>query len=179
MRRRDGVAGEFPECAKLGIVRRAGQLGRERSRRHRLRRLCLFRRYQGVCDQQPLWHPAQADDAFDQGRGLPAVPPAFPLPGRNLSLPGSWLTSYLKSRRRGARLLLLGFADAVGSFEVNLTLARNRANSVRDALLKAGANLDPAAILVKGYGELMPVACNSSDLGREKNRRVEVYLLDQ
>jgi hypothetical protein len=46
-------------------------------------------------------------------------------------------------------------------------------------LIKTGANLDPAAIITKGYSELMPIACNSSDLEREKNRRVEVYLLDQ
>ena len=89
------------------------------------------------------------------------------------------LASYLKNRNGGARLLLLGFADAVGAFDSNLVLSENRAKSVRDALLKTGANLDPAAIITKGYSELMPIACNSSDLEREKNRRVEVYLLDQ
>jgi hypothetical protein len=31
-------------------------------------------------------------------------------------------------------------------------------------------------IITKGYSELLPVACNSADLGREKNRRVEVYV---
>jgi phosphate transport system substrate-binding protein len=90
------------------------------------------------------------------------------------------LASYLKNRSRsGARLLLLGFADAVGAFDSNLLLSENRAKSVRNALIKTGANLDPAAIITKGYSELMPIACNSSDLEREKNRRVEVYLLDQ
>lgn len=89
------------------------------------------------------------------------------------------LASYLKSQRgRGARVLLLGFADAVGNFNANLALAEKRAWSVRDALMKTGAALDRSTILAKGYGELMPVACNASDLGREKNRRVEVYLLD-
>jgi outer membrane protein OmpA-like peptidoglycan-associated protein len=32
-------------------------------------------------------------------------------------------------------------------------------------------------IITKGYSELLPVACNSANLGREKNRRVEVYVL--
>lgn len=90
------------------------------------------------------------------------------------------LARYLKSRNdSGARLLLLGFADAVGSFNANLALSENRAKSVRDALIKTGANLDPAAIITKGYSELMPIACNNSDLARSKNRRVEIYLLDQ
>lgn len=90
------------------------------------------------------------------------------------------LARYLRERYgRGVRLLLLGFADAVGSFNANLALAEKRAMSVRDALLSTGGNLDSAAIIAKGYGELMPVACNGSDVGREKNRRVEVYLLDR
>ena len=88
------------------------------------------------------------------------------------------LARYLKTRSGSGRLLLLGFADAVGSFDANLALSENRANSVRDALIKTGAGLDPVVIIAKGYSELMPVACNSSDLGREKNRRVEAYLLD-
>lgn len=90
------------------------------------------------------------------------------------------LARFLNNRNGGnVRLLLLGFADSVGSFETNLTLAENRAKSVRDALTKTGANLDRAAIILQGYSELLPVACNTSDLEREKNRRVEVYLLDR
>ncbi len=90
------------------------------------------------------------------------------------------LARYLRKQNgKNARLLLLGFADAVGPFEANLALAEKRAMSVRNALIKTGANVDPAAIITKGYGELMPVACNATDLGRAKNRRVEVYLLMQ
>ena len=76
------------------------------------------------------------------------------------------LARYPKHRDGGgARLLLIGFADAVRSFSSNLALSENRARSVRDVLIKTGAELDPAAIITKGDGKLMPVACNSGDLG--------------
>jgi outer membrane protein OmpA-like peptidoglycan-associated protein len=37
--------------------------------------------------------------------------------------------------------------------------------------------MKPEDIEVRGYGELMPVACNDSETGREKNRRVEIWLV--
>jgi outer membrane protein OmpA-like peptidoglycan-associated protein len=45
------------------------------------------------------------------------------------------------------------------------------------ALLTSGAGLSPSAMVAKGYSELMPVACNVDDAGREKNRRVEAWLM--
>lgn len=90
------------------------------------------------------------------------------------------LGRYPKTQRfNGHKLLLVGFADAIGSYSANKTLSEKRAASVRDAILKTGAGIDPKAIVTRGYSELLPVACNTSDLGREKNRRVEVYLIER
>jgi phosphate transport system substrate-binding protein len=76
-------------------------------------------------------------------------------------------------------ILLIGFADSVGPFDANRNLSVNRANAVRNAILAAGgAKLNPAKITLKAYGELLPVACNTDDGGREKNRRVEVWVKD-
>lgn len=74
-------------------------------------------------------------------------------------------------------IMLLGFADAVGSFEANLKLSQKRAQSVQKALLAASQGRIPVSRLqVKGYGELAPVACNDSIESRTLNRRVEVWV---
>ncbi len=75
----------------------------------------------------------------------------------------------------GKRVLLVGFADAKGTFKENLRLSQERADEVRKALVESGG-LSPSAIVAKGYSELMPVACNGDDAGRERNRRVEAWL---
>jgi phosphate transport system substrate-binding protein len=86
------------------------------------------------------------------------------------------LAEHMKTVARNRRVLLLGFADSQGSFGANLTLSRARANEVRTSLLGSGAGLAPDLIEAKGYSELMPVACNVDEVGRAKNRRVEVWL---
>jgi outer membrane protein OmpA-like peptidoglycan-associated protein len=46
---------------------------------------------------------------------------------------------------------------------------------VRQALLRK--DLQTARLIdTRGYGPALPVACNESEAGREKNRRVEVWL---
>ena len=72
----------------------------------------------------------------------------------------------------GKTVLLLGFADAVGLYDVNLEVSKERARTLKNALTKAGY----AQATAKGYGELAPVACNNTALGRHLNRRVEVWI---
>jgi phosphate transport system substrate-binding protein len=69
-------------------------------------------------------------------------------------------------------VLLLGFADSVGSYAPNLRLSRLRAETVAKALSAAGY----AGAVAKGYSELAPIACNDTAESREFNRRVEVWL---
>jgi phosphate transport system substrate-binding protein len=78
---------------------------------------------------------------------------------------------------RGKRLLLLGFADAVGPYRDNGTLSVRRAMQVRDNLLAVGkGSIDASLVTHKGYSELAPVACNDLLEGRNLNRRVEVWV---
>ena len=88
------------------------------------------------------------------------------------------LARYLKSApMRGKQILLLGFADASGPFPVNLAVSLARVASVRTALLVAGqGTINPAKLVVKAYGEIMPVDCNNTEDGQAKNRRVEVWV---
>ena len=80
----------------------------------------------------------------------------------------------------GREILLVGFADSVGAFDVNRGLAERRAQAVLGALTAAvpeGALAD-VPVLVRSYGELTPVGCNETNEGRELNRRVEVWVRD-
>ena len=69
---------------------------------------------------------------------------------------------------------VIGFTDSTGSDEYNKPLSINRASAVRDYLSTRGIN--SARVLVDGQGESQPVADNSSESGRAKNRRVEIFL---
>jgi outer membrane protein OmpA-like peptidoglycan-associated protein len=73
-----------------------------------------------------------------------------------------------------ARIAIIGHTDSTGSEAVNNPLSVHRAESVRDYLADRG--VAPSRIEVAGRGEREPVADNSSEAGRAKNRRVEIYL---
>ena len=80
---------------------------------------------------------------------------------------------------RGKQIMLLGFADALGPYQVNNALSLRRATHVRDTLLAAAkGSIDPSLVVHKGYSELAPVACNDQIAGRDLNRRVEVWVRD-
>ena len=73
-----------------------------------------------------------------------------------------------------ARVQVIGHTDSTGSNAVNDPLSVDRAQSVRDYL--AGQGVSPSRIQTEGRGEHQPIADNSSEAGRAKNRRVEIYL---
>jgi phosphate transport system substrate-binding protein len=75
-----------------------------------------------------------------------------------------------KNRNRGIRLL--GFTDSIGNREQNCRLSLQRARAVGEML--NGYGVYPRA--VKGLCEEMPIATNQNAAGREKNRRVEVWV---
>jgi len=73
------------------------------------------------------------------------------------------------------RILLFGFADAIGAAPFNVGLSRSRADAVATRLRLPPRN-------VHGIGEDSPVACNlqsdgnRDEVGTRKNRRVEVWI---
>ncbi len=70
-----------------------------------------------------------------------------------------------------------GHTDSRGSADFNQKLSRQRADSVRQALIDGGV---PASrVIAVGYGESRPVASNVSVDGRNQNRRVEVVISQQ
>ena len=64
-----------------------------------------------------------------------------------------------------------GHCDATGSDKVNDPLSQKRAEAIVDALVKQG--IDKARLTAVGKGSRVPIASNSTDEGRAKNRRVE------
>lgn len=68
-----------------------------------------------------------------------------------------------------------GHTDSTGSDELNQRLSEQRAESVRQYLIRR--EVASGRIQAQGYGSRYPVASNSTDQGRQANRRVELELL--
>jgi outer membrane protein OmpA-like peptidoglycan-associated protein len=64
-----------------------------------------------------------------------------------------------------------GHTDSTGTLAYNLSLSRNRAQVVGDALSARGF-----AVAVHGRGETRPIADNSTEQGRQLNRRVVIIV---
>ncbi|MFF1453228.1 OmpA family protein [Streptomyces sp. NPDC058274] len=74
--------------------------------------------------------------------------------------------------QNASNVRVFGFTDNLGSYAHGLTLSKKRAEAVHDQL---AANLGgDVTFEVRGYSEDYPIADNTSEQGRRKNRRVEV-----
>jgi len=69
-------------------------------------------------------------------------------------------------------LYVVGHTDNEGSFEYNLDLSFRRAQAVVDWLI--GKGIEAARLKAAGAGLMSPVASNTTEEGRAKNRRVEL-----
>ena len=78
-------------------------------------------------------------------------------------------------------VMVEGYTDSKGTKSVNMQLSRERAQAVKDWLVRNGGVL-PANIAAKGFGEQNPVAPNANTdgsdnlVGRAKNRRVSIIV---
>jgi outer membrane protein OmpA-like peptidoglycan-associated protein len=69
---------------------------------------------------------------------------------------------------------VVGHTDSVGRRDDNKTLSVNRARAVVGYLVSTG--IPASTISFDGMGQDQPVADNSSDAGRQQNRRVEIFV---
>jgi outer membrane protein OmpA-like peptidoglycan-associated protein len=75
-------------------------------------------------------------------------------------------------KQNATNVRVFGFTDNLGTYAHGLTLSKQRAEAVHDELAAAlGGNV---TFEVRGYSEDYPIADNSTEEGRRKNRRVEV-----
>jgi outer membrane protein OmpA-like peptidoglycan-associated protein len=71
---------------------------------------------------------------------------------------------------------LNGHTDNTGTASINLKLSESRALAVMNYLLQNG--IDKNRLGYAGYGETRPITDNDSPESREKNRRVEIKVLN-
>lgn len=71
-------------------------------------------------------------------------------------------------------LSIEGHTDSTGRAELNQRLSLKRAAAVRNYLGKA--QISPAMMSIRGFGESRPIASNRTAAGRQKNRRVEIII---
>lgn len=73
------------------------------------------------------------------------------------------------------RIQVTAHTDAIGTGEDNDILSQNRADAVKDFLIKQG--IDAQIISAEVFGENAPIADNESDEGRQQNRRATIKVL--
>lgn len=89
--------------------------------------------------------------------------------------PGSYkdlqnLMDFMRSNSE-VKVEIGGHTDSSGVEEKNVILSQQRADAVRDYLIKNG--IPAEHVIAKGYGSAQPIADNQTAEGKQKNRRLE------
>jgi outer membrane protein OmpA-like peptidoglycan-associated protein len=80
------------------------------------------------------------------------------------------------SKHKNIHILIEGHTDNVGDEKDLLELSWQRAQAIKVYLVEQG--IDPVRINTVGYGATRPVSHNFTEEGRERNRRVEVQVME-
>ena len=108
-----------------------------------------------------------SDVSFDVGRA--AIKPNF------APILNQFATSL--NQNTVSTVTIIGHTDNTGSDAINNPLSIDRAEAARDYLVSRGVARQ--RIATDGRGSREPVADNNSQQGRDKNRRVEIYVAEQ
>ena len=81
------------------------------------------------------------------------------------------LADLMKQHADEWTLKLAGHTDSRGDSLKNIILSEKRVKSVKKFLVSRGVKADK--IIIEWFGEILPIADNSTEKGRQKNRRVE------
>jgi OmpA-OmpF porin, OOP family len=84
------------------------------------------------------------------------------------------LLTYLQ-RHKDIRVEIAGHTDNTGTAAHNLQLSQDRANTIVKYLISKG--IPASRLKANGYGAEQPVAENSTEKGKQQNRRTEVRIL--
>ncbi len=83
------------------------------------------------------------------------------------------LTDVLRKYNK-TTVYVVGYTDSTGPADYNLRLSERRARSVADYLAAHGVST--ARLRIEGRGEAEPRATNTTEAGRQLNRRVELFI---
>ncbi len=77
-------------------------------------------------------------------------------------------------------VIVAGFSDTGGDFRNNTVLSLKRARTVRKLLARSmKGKMSNSQFIARGYGELLPSACNDTQEGKTRNRRVEIWVVNE
>ncbi|MGB4654632.1 MAG: OmpA family protein [Bacteroidales bacterium] len=82
------------------------------------------------------------------------------------------IAEYLNTNKT-QKVLIVGHTDNTGNFDMNISLSKDRANAVMEKLVSEYA-VAREQLKPYGVGSVSPVASNSTEEGKAKNRRVEI-----
>ena len=77
-------------------------------------------------------------------------------------------------KENDVKVIIEGHTDNSGDYKLNVKLSKDRANTIKDYLIKKG--IERNRIKIKGYGPSKPRYSNQSEELRKLNRRVELYI---
>jgi outer membrane protein OmpA-like peptidoglycan-associated protein len=83
-------------------------------------------------------------------------------------------SDYLR-RNTGTTIAIIGHSDDQGNFQQNDQRAKDRAEKVKQYLMKKG--IPEHRLLATGKGSIDPIASNKTESGRRQNRRVEIKIV--
>lgn len=146
----------------------------------------------GVPDHFDRCPDSPADTDVDEvGCPVEKAPEPFVLQGVSFEAGSARLTAAAERRldefidtlrkKLNARVRIEGHTDSVGDAAHNLELSQQRAESVKDHLVRQGVNAD--RLETRGYGETRPLVPNAGPDGsddpeaRARNRRVELHIV--
>jgi outer membrane protein OmpA-like peptidoglycan-associated protein/ABC-type amino acid transport substrate-binding protein len=70
-----------------------------------------------------------------------------------------------------------GNTDAIGSAQTNMSLSERRALAVKNYILENFPNIEPVRFQTIGRGETNPMADNTTEAGRQLNRRTDIKVI--
>jgi OmpA-OmpF porin, OOP family len=82
------------------------------------------------------------------------------------------IVDYLNTNTKD-KIIIVGHTDNTGDYSGNIKLSKERAESVKNYLVKEG-RIDASRLKTEGAGQFCPATTNSSEEGRKLNRRVEL-----
>jgi len=85
------------------------------------------------------------------------------------------ITDYLNANP-SVKIIIVGHTDITGDFISNMTLSKERAESIKTYLI-TNSKIDKSRLQSDGVGPLCPVSTNATEEGKKLNRRVEIVKL--
>jgi flagellar motor protein MotB len=97
--------------------------------------------------------------------------------GRSIVRPDDGLSRLANEAMNAQQIRITGYTDNLGKASTNSALAQQRAEAIRNHLVKSGISAE--RILMSWTGATDFMAENTTEKGRAMNRRVEVQMMQQ